>query len=795
MPIAGRYRLLGTRTAGFEVDTYDGALPMVIDPVISYATYMEGSGLGAVTGVALDSAGNLYAAGWTEALNFPIVLAEQAANAGGVDAFVVKVSPSGAGLIYATYIGGRGDDRAAAIAVDSSGEAYVTGATSSSNFPLGSAVRLTLGGSKSAFVLKLNAAGNALLFSTYLGGTTYDLGTAIAVDASGRAYIAGDTQSADFPVVGAFQAVIGGGFDVFVTKLNANGTYVFSTFLGGAANDHAGDIALDSGGNVYVAGGTYSINFPLANAIQTTNHGTQDAFVTKLNASGASLLYSTYLGGSGGVTPEEANGIAVDASGNAYVAGVTNSADFPVTAGVLQPQFKGVADVFAAKINPAGSALVYSTYLGGTDFDWGSGIAIDGSGNAYVAGYTSSGDFPQSNSVQPAFGGFYDAFVSKLNATGNVLDFSTWFGGSGSDVANAVAVDANGNMFLGGQTSSLNLPLAVPIQAANNGGSVGWLARLGVSVPPPQIPSAVSATPSSGSGNAVVLSTQYSDSGGAAALTAVSLLVNTSASPSFGCYVTYNPVSQVLSLANDDPTSGSQVVTFGGGSQQNSQCIVNGAGSSVSLAGSTLTLNLSLTFLPGFAGPKTQYLYAADAAANTGWVARGAWTAIIPPPQPSADSVSPNGSSGASQTFTFVFSDNQSAANLIGMGMLFNTTSASVNNACYIVYDRNAGTVSLTWDSGAGADPKALSSPVVLKNSQCQVGAASAVVSGLSQIITVSVTFKAAFGGSKNIYMFGSDAGLKNGVGGAGQLSGSRGWDTGGEYGGSLLRCGSGAAL
>jgi len=318
-------------------------------------------------------------------------------------------------------------------------------------------------------------------------------------------------------------------------------------------------------------------------------------------------------------------------------------------------------------------------------------------------------------------------------------------------------------MYLGGQTNSVNLPLVSAIQSANTGGSVGWLARIGVTAPPPQIPSAVSVTPASGSGNAVVFSAQYTDSGGAAALTTVSLLVSSSVSTSVACYVTYTAAGGLLTLANDNPATGSQIVTFGGGSQQNSECIVNGAGSSVSLAGSTLTLNLSLTFLPGFAGTKTTYLYAADAGANTGWVARGAWTVVIPPPQPSADSVSPNGSSGGSQTFTFVFSDNQNATNLIGMALLFNTSSASVTNSCDIVYDRNAGTVALVWDSGAGSDPKALGSPAVLKNSQCQVGAVTAAASGLSQIITLSITFTAAFSGTKNIYMFGSDAGLNTG--------------------------------
>ena len=265
-----------------------------------------------------------------------------------------------------------------------------------------------MGGSKSAFVLKLNSVGNTLLFSTYLGGTTYDVGTAIAVDATGNAYIAGDTQSADFPVSGGFQSIAGGGFDAFVTKLTSNGAYVFSSFLGGAANEHAGGVATDSSGGVYVAGGTYSTNFPLAGAIQTTNHGGQDAFVTKFSASGASLVYSTYLGGNGTVTPEEANGIAVDTGGNAYVAGVANSADFPVTAGAFQVNFKGVSDAFVTKINAAGTAWVYSTYLGGTDLDWASAIAVDSAGNAYASGYTSSGDFPQSNAVQANFGGLDD---------------------------------------------------------------------------------------------------------------------------------------------------------------------------------------------------------------------------------------------------------------------------------------------------------------------------------------------------------------------------------------------------
>ena len=760
--VAGRYRLIDEHAAGFEVDSYDALLPLVIDPVISYSTYLGGTGISAVTGLAVDSGGNLYVTGWTEALDFPIVGAVQAANQGGVDVFVAKFNPTGTTLLYATYLGGGGDDRGSAIAVDSAGEAYVTGSTASSNFPLAAAIRIALGGTKTAFVLKLNAVGNTLIFSTYFGGTSWETGNAIALDGAGNAYVAGDTQSANFPVLRAVQSTIGGGMDAFVTELTSAGQLAFSTFLGGAGNEHAGGIAVDASASVYVVGGTYSANFPLVAPIQGVNGGSQDAFVTKIDGGGSPIVYSTYLGGNGTGTSEQANAVAVDSSGNAYVAGVTNSSNFPVTSGAYQTAFNGVQDAFVTKINAVGNTLLYSTYLGGTGFDWATGIGLDSGGNAYVAGYTSSGDFATVNGVQAAFGGMYDAFVTELTATGNGLGFSTYFGGSGSDVANGIAVDGSGNMFVGGQTNSSDLPLQGPIQSSNNGGSTGWVARLGVTAPPPQVPSTVSVTPSSGSGNSVILTAKYSDTGGAAALTTVSLLLNTSASTANACYVSYNSTTNAISLANDSPSSGSTTVIPGGGSQQNSQCVVNGVGTSESTSGSTLTLTVSLTFQPGFGGGKTAYLYAADAGANSGWISLGTWTVTIPPPQPSVDSVAPNAGQGASQTFTFVFSDTQNASNLTGMAMLF-TGNGTVTNACYIAYDRNQGTIALAWDSAQGSDSKPLSSALVLKNSQCSVGAASAAFSGLSDIVTVAVTFKGIFTGVKTIYMFAAEASSNTG--------------------------------
>jgi hypothetical protein len=764
IPIPGRYILLDSQTVGFDIDAFDSSLPLVIDPVLSYATYLGGTGMTAVTGLAVDSSGDLYATGWTESLNFQIAAPIQASSGGGVDAFVLKLNPSGTSLLYATYIGGSGDDRGAAIAVDSSGEAYVTGSTESTNFPLVNPVSSKLGGGQDAFALKLNALGTLLMYSTYLGGTNTEYGYAIAVDSSDNAYVLGETLSANFPVsAGAAQTKFGGTQNVFVTKLSPAGAITYSTFLGGSGVDNAGGIALDSSANAYVAGGTTSTNFPTVGAIQSSSGGSQDAFLTKISASGAQFLYSTYLGGNGGGggSPEEATAVAVDSSGNAYVAGTTNSTNFPVTAGAFQTQFVSTQAAFVAKVNPAGNALVYSTYLGGSAFNWASGIAVATGGIAYVDGFTSSFDFPVVNATQGTFGGLYDAFVSVFTAAGSSLGFSTYFGGAGSDSANALAVDSNGNMYIGGQTSSVNLTTLDPIQATNSGTAIGWLARLGVTaVVAPQLPAVVGVTPTSGSGNTATLTAQFSDPAGISALASTTVLVNATASSNYGCQVIYSIASNQFALSNDIASSGSALVNPGGGSAQNGQCTLNGSGSYITTSGNTLTMVVSLSFQAAFTGNDTVYLNAIDTSGNnTGLVAGGVWTATVPAPQPTASSVSPNGSMGSSQTFNFVFSDTQNPLNITGMGMVFNT-SLSFSKACYIIVDRIEGTIALAYDSGLGSSSKPFSSTTPLANSQCTIGAATLTISGLSDILSIAITFNASFSGLQNIYMFGSESGV-----------------------------------
>jgi hypothetical protein len=481
--IAGGYLLKGKHTVGFNVDKYDPNRPLIIDPVLVYSTYLGGSTFDQGTGIAVDAAGNAYVTGGTNSSNFPTTAgAFQTTFAGGfVDAFVMKLNPTGTALVYSTYLGGSGSlessgsEAVNGIAVDAAGNAYVTGGTNSSNFPTTAGAFQTTGGgiSSDAFVTKLNPTGSALVYSTYLGGSRGDSGFGIAVDAAGNAYVTGDTDSTNFPTtVGAFQPGFAAGGDAFVTKLNPTGSaLVYSTYLGGSAG--ASGIAVDALGNAYVTGIINSTTFPTTpGAFQRTfGDGTQDAFVTKLNPTGAALVYSTYLGGS---RVDQGSGIAVDAAGNAYVTGITLSSDFPTTPGAFQTAFGGArGDAFVTKLNPTGSALVYSTYLGGSsDFVDGSGIAVDAVGNAYVTGFTDSTSFPTTaDAFQTTFGGSREAFVTKLNPTGSALVYSTYLGGSGEDRGFGIAVDATGNFYVTGFTDSLNFPTTAGAFQPTPGGS------------------------------------------------------------------------------------------------------------------------------------------------------------------------------------------------------------------------------------------------------------------------------------------------------------------------------------
>ena len=493
--VEGRFAVTGDGAVRFQVGDYDVARPLIIDPVLSYSTLLGGSGFDTATALAVDSAGAAYVAGFTESYNFPTANPEQNFNAGGNDVFVAKFNPSGSGLAYCTYVGGSADDRAYGIAVDGNGFAYVTGMTTSANFPVRNALQSHLAGGRTAFVLKLSLAGNSLVFSTYLGGNASDNGNGIALDAAGNAYVVGDTTSINFPATG-MQRGHHGGQDAFVAKIAADGSrLLYSTYLGGGSDDRGAGIAVDGSGSAYIAGSTYSADFPVASAFQSHNAGGQDAFIARLGTDGNSLVFSTYLGGTGGIAayPEAAQGIALDSQGSAYVTGVTSSADFPLL-NAVQTSRLGSTDAFVAKVTASGT-LVYSTYLGGSGVEVGNAIAVDASGSAYAVGYTYSTDLAvTANALQAANAGDCDAFLAKLSATGNALAYLSYLGGNSSDTATAVALSASGNVYVAGWTLSTNFPLFNPYQSVNAGNYGAFVTKM-------VLPSAVLSIAASHTGN------------------------------------------------------------------------------------------------------------------------------------------------------------------------------------------------------------------------------------------------------------------------------------------------------
>jgi hypothetical protein len=485
-PVDAQFLLKANNQVSFELGNYDRSRELVIDPSVSYeySTFLGGNGADEGYGIAFDSSGNAYVTGQTTSTNFPDLGGFQTSlNSTAGNAFVTKIAQGGT-LIYSTYIGGPGlqGDSGNAITVNASGDAFVAGGTSSSDFPVtpapGGEYQSTLKGTFNAFVLELGSSG-VLTYSTYLGGTGADEALGVALDSAGNVLVAGKTSSGDFPTLNAVQSAYPAGSNSagFVTKLNStlSSPLAYSTYLGGSSSgDLAQAIAVDSTGNAYVAGQTFSTTFPTfpaTNPYQGTcgscSNGNSNAFVTVITPSGSGFVYSTYLGGTGS---DAGNGIAVDSADSAYVTGATTSSNFPTTtgAGTWQTGFGGGTDAFVTKFNPAGSALVYSAYLGGTGIDAGASIAVDGSGIAYVTGQTaSSSNFPTANATQSGYGGgASDAFVSEINAAGTQLVFSTYLGGSGEDdsgALGAIAVDAPGaTIYVTGNTTSSSTTTGFP---------------------------------------------------------------------------------------------------------------------------------------------------------------------------------------------------------------------------------------------------------------------------------------------------------------------------------------------
>lgn len=462
--IHGHYVVKHSGLVAFQLGAFDRRLPLVIDPVLAFSTTFGGSDEDRANDVAVDRFGNAYVVGTTESSNFPVIPDPHKPRFGvaGTDVFVMKWPARGGFPIYSAIIGGSGDDFGLAIAVDLSGNAYVTGSTNSFNFPnvFGTLIPGFGGGRSDAFAVKLNAQGSALLYSGYLGGFGFDAGAGIAVDSSDNAYITGRTNSTDFPTTpGAFQPFRKDvDFDVFVSKINPAGTLlIYSTFLGGGGDDVGNSIAVDRRHEAFVTGATLSPGFPVTfNAFQTVCGQRSDGFLTRLNRSGSALVFSSCLGGSGN---DESNRVALDAEEFPYTAGSTSSSNFPTTAADFPGSCDGEGAAFVSKWNRAGD-LIYSVCVGGSGEDLGLGLSVDQSGSAAVSGQTRSPDFPVTpDALQSQLRGESDGFVAKLSPSGGGLLSSTYLGGSGQDGATGIAFDREAAAWVTGFTTSPDFPV------------------------------------------------------------------------------------------------------------------------------------------------------------------------------------------------------------------------------------------------------------------------------------------------------------------------------------------------
>ena len=483
--IEGKYIINANGEVGFEVGFYDKKKLLVIDPIISYSTYLGGNGRDFISDLIVDKNGNSYVTGNTFSPNFPTTsgtVTSGTPSETNSQIFVSKFDASG-NLIFSTFWGGSNNDEARGITLDSSDNIFVGGYTQSVNYPTTTGAFQTIfRGSRDSFVTKLNSTGTAFVYSTLIGGDGVDYAQSICADAMGNLFVGGQTGSNNFPTTpGVFQPIRHQSLAGFITKLNPTGSaLVYSTYLSGMLLNDFGSgisgIAIDTSGNAIVTGSTANTDFPTTSGVfQQVHGGSFDGFVTKINMNASAIIYSTLLGGTFNESPK---GISIDAEGNAYVAGDTNSANFPVTLGVLQTTLNGGYDAFITKLNATGSALIFSTYLGGSEYEFLEDFKIDSSKNVYVSGSTRSANFPTTaDAFQTTFIGASKAFLTKINPTGNAYLYSTYFGGSDLDAAETLDLDNCGNVYLAGTTFSTDFPTRQAYQATNRGPADSFITK------------------------------------------------------------------------------------------------------------------------------------------------------------------------------------------------------------------------------------------------------------------------------------------------------------------------------
>lgn len=748
---------------GLAVEPYDRSTALIIDPVLSYSSYHGGTLFDQANAVATDASKNIFIAGETWSTNLTAVNATQSYRKSGKDAFLVKFAPDGKTILTATYFGGNGDDIATGLAVSGT-TVLVAGETNSGDLAGSSGRYQSVNrGGKDGVITRIQLGTTTeILGTTYLGGASSDRVSAMVLDLAGNVYVAGLTTSSNFPVSGSFGLTIPGGTsDAFVAKLSQDlGTLLWSGVYGGNGSDQADGLALGSGNTVWFTGSSSSTNLPSVNAVQSTLSGSYDCFVARVSDNGANLLHSSYIGGSGS---ENCYAIAVDAAGDAIVAGSSSSLNFPVTPGAYQPVRSGSYDNVMVKISASTGALAFATYLGGMNTEAPTSLYVDTDGAYCMAGYTLSSNYPTVFPVQPTLGGSVDGFLSCLSDTGSALLFSTYLGGADEDRILAAARRSDVWTVVVGLTQSTNFPMAggarQPVPVGSGDAFVTAISRTGTNV----YPANVSVTPSNGSTETADLTYVVEDGNGFQDIKSFYALIHNAVSTVGGCYTLYNPDLNQISLLSDDGRYWVGNAKMGEkATLTNSQCSIDVSKSSAWGFATRMTIRLFYSFRPGFGGIKSLLMYTQDRAnVVAGWQLKGGWNVpqLAGNVQPSVDYFQPNSGTFQNTAFVFRVVDGNGANDIRDVYLIANDTLTNPNS-CYLHYNPSSNQIRLLNDAATQyLGPVTPGVSGTLENSSCILGTGytSATKSGDTLTMSIYLSFKAAAAGANTVWTQVSD--------------------------------------
>lgn len=756
--ISSRYVALANAEWALEVGEYNPSLPLVIDPVLSYSSYHGGSQFDQANAVATDAENNLYIVGETWSFDLGVIAPLQSYKKSGKDAFLLKLSADARTVLSATYFGGNGDDIATSIRVLGTDVFIAGETSSGDIPGTAGRYQNTNGGGKDGFLSRIRLGSSpSVLATTYLGGTGADRVNALLLDFAGNPYVAGYTASQNFPVSGSFGLTIpGGGSDAFIARFSPDLTNLtWSGVYGGAGGDQAYSLALGSGSTIWFTGSTSSPTLPMANPLQTALSGANDCFLAQVPDTGVALLFSSFLGGA---SSDFCYAVTTDAAGNPVVAGASASPDFPVTPGVFQPARGGSYDNVVAKLDAGTGTLAFGTYLGGLQSESPSTVYLDNDGAVCVAGNTQSSNFPTVDPVQPTLGGLVDGFLSCLNPSGSVLLFSTFLGGADEDRILGVVRRTDTWTVAVGLTQSANFPQTAgsrqPLPTGNGDAFITAISRSGANLSPAN----VSVTPSNGNTETAHLTYLLEDGNGFQDIRYFYANIHNAVATVGACYTRYDADLNTISLLSDSGASWVGSAVMGEAKLlSNSQCVIDASRSSVWGHATRLTVKIHYSFQPGFGGPKSLLMYVQDRKGIVaGWQLRGGWSVpqLAGNVQPAIDYFQPNSGTFPSTLFVLRAVDANGANDLKEIHLLANDTLGYANS-CYVLYSQQSNQLKLLNDSTSQfLGPLTPGVSGTVQNSSCILSAAYSAATKAGDALTLSVylSFKDAAAGPNNLW-------------------------------------------